>query len=161
MALSVQAPFSEARIMDDELYVRLAPGVPLSTVVFLSTGPLTPGMQLGEARALLGAPSSTRTDAIGTYYSFAPTLPVVELAHLVYEDSGPIDTWVLVAAPEGSTLPPVLSPDLQALVTRAGGINELIVHERTRPALKAFTARIRDGGPYKLQWYSIEGIPGG
>jgi hypothetical protein len=118
-------------------------------------------MTLEEASAVAGPPSASSSDSVGTYYSFGPRAFGVKLAHLQYEDSGPVDTWVVTAAPEDNSVAAVVSPELVVLLSRAGGIAEVTVHEQKRPRLQAFNARVRDGRLFSLQWYSIDGIPGG
>ena len=85
----------------------------------------------------------------------------MELAHLQYRDSGPIDKWVVKAAPKDNTATTILSRELNALVARTGAVRELTIHEHKRDSLQAFTARVQGGRLVDLQWYSIEGIPGG
>ena len=160
-ALVVQPPFAEARIYDNSLYVRLTPGTPLREVVLLSVDPLRGGMTLEEARALAGEPRATRRDAMGTHYSYGVERLGVELAHHQDQDSGPVDKWVVTAAPNDNTLAALLSSDLQGLLATVGGVEELTIHEQRRAALQAFTAYIQGDRLVRLQWYSIEGIPGG
>jgi hypothetical protein len=102
--LQVQPPFAEARVWSHSLYVRLTAGTPLESVVRLPIAPLRGGMTLQEVRAVEAAPSSTRTDSLGTYWSFGHDALGIELAHLQYRDSGPVDKWVVRAAPKENTV---------------------------------------------------------
>lgn len=153
-------PFVEAHVREGSFYLRLTPTTPLDAVVPLSLKPLRAGMRLDEARGVAGEPVATRTDAIGTYYSFARP-PAMELAHLAYRDSGPVDKWVVVSSLKDYRRSSALCPELQALLTEAGPIKELTIHEHGRPNIQAFSARVDGDRLFDLQWYSIEGIPGG
>jgi len=117
-------------------------------------------MTLEEAAVLMGDPVATRRDPRGTYFSFRAGELQPELVHLQFRDSGDVDKWVLQARPKDAKLAAVLSRELLELITRIGGISELVVHERGRPQLQAFTANIGSGRLSNLEWYSIEGIPG-
>ncbi len=116
---------------------------------------------MDEAVLALGEPVATRRDARGTYFSFGRGALDPELAHLRFRDSGNVDKWVLQARPKDAKLGAVLSADLLGLMNRIGGISELIVHELGRPQLQAFSATVASGRLSDLEWYSIEGIPGG
>jgi hypothetical protein len=141
--------------------VPLTAATPLESVVRLPIAPLRGGITLQEVRAVEAAPSATRTDSLGTYWSFGHDGLGIELAHLQYRDSGPVDKWVVRAAPKENTVAALLSPELAALVSRAGGITELTIHEQQRPRLQAFAASVQAGRLRDLEWYSIEGMPGG
>jgi len=156
----VQPPFARASIWRNSLYVQLTAATPLESVVRVPIAPLRGGMTLDVASGVAGEPTSSRVDSIGTYYSFGPEALRMELAHLQYRDSGPVDKWVVKAAPKDSTVMALLSPELNALVARTGGVEELTVHEHKRANLQAFTARVQRDRLVDLQWYSIQGIPG-
>ena len=159
--LQVQPPFAEGRVVIDSLYVKLTPGTPIESVVRLSIGSLKPGMKLEEAVAVAGPVSSKRVDSRGTYYSFRSQPPGIELAHLQYRDSGPIDKWIVTGTPADSSVAVLLAPHLLALLNRAGGMKGVTVHEQATPYPRAFGADIRDGRLLYLEWYGIEGIPHG
>jgi hypothetical protein len=159
--LRVQPPFAEATIWSDSLYIRLMPEERIGGMVLLSVAPLSAGMTAEEAAATLGRPVATRTDQQGTYYTFAGCAPSVELAHLQFRDSGPVDKWVITARPAANAASTLLAPGLGALLERSGEVGELTVHEQRGAASQAFTARVSGGLLYDIQWYRIGAGPGG
>jgi len=160
--LVVAPPFAEARVFQNRLYARLIAGTPLGAVVGLEIAPVRAGMTLDEARKTVGEPLAQRSTDYGTYYLLRNDGSALELAHITGPSSGGrLDKWVVVAAPKDNAVSSVLSKELQALILAAGEVGEVTLHEHKRPQLTAFSARVKSGNLYDLQWYSIEGIPGG
>jgi len=161
--LKVQAPFAQASVWADSLFVRLTAGTPIQAVVRVPIAPLVAGMTLDEAVAVAGKPVKTRADSsIGTFYSFGLGASGVELAHFDYHGgSGPVRKWVITATPQDNTTSALLSADMTALLAHAGSIRELTIHERERPHLQAFTARVHNDRLSGLEWFSITGVPEG
>ena len=160
--LAVTPPFAEARVSGSGLFVRLAEGIPLGSVVRLDISPVRPGMTLDEVRKAGGEPLASRSVGGWSYYQLRNDGSGLELAHITDSSSGgPQDKCVIVAEPTANAMSSLFSQELQALIVAAGNVRELTLHEHKRPHLSAFTAEVKEGKLYHLQWYSIEGIPGG
>ena len=158
-SFTVSAPLSEARIWETDLFVRLAPGTPLSDAVAVPLDPLKPGMTIAEAQRTIGEPLAKRTDAEGTFYLFRTAPLRIELAHLSGDAStgGRWESWV-VAADKGA-VSALCAQSIREIITRAAPVQEIVIHEYRRPARSGFAADVNGGELTRLRWYSIADLP--
>jgi hypothetical protein len=156
--LPVNAPFRRAAMWGNELFIQLAPGVPLSAVVDHSLfEPLKPETTVDQARAILGEPLAVRPDGEGAFYLYRDGDVRVELAHLrSSSSSGTFEDWCVFSNPKNNLLTAIVSDPVQRLIVRAAPVEEIIIHEDRSPAAFAFSADLVDSRLSNLRWYQIE-----
>ena len=156
--LKVGPSFSRASVWGADLFVKLAPGIPLSAMVDLSVfAPLKPEMTLEEARRTVGEPLASRPYGAGTAYLYRDDAARVELAHIVESSSGSTwQNWSVFSTPERNSVKDILAEPVVGLVNTTGKVNAIVIHENRQPLAFAFSAQIVGEKVLLLRWYAVK-----